>query len=126
MKRSAGLSLSSQRGNSVLGAIVSISLASYLTLSVLGLVMSAYNTLLIRDAAIEAAARLALPDSPSQQPYLQRLLDDRLPELADFEIRELEMDGLVGYEVVARSPLIGFLDIFRTEAEVLVAKEKLF
>ncbi len=126
MKRSAGLSLSSQGGNSVLGAIVSITLASYLTLSVLGLVMSAYNTLLIRDAAIEAAARLALPDSPSQQPYLQRLLDDRLPELADFEIRELELDGLVGYELVARAPLIGFLDIFRTEAEVLVAKEKLF
>lgn len=126
MKRSAGLSLSSQRGNSVLGAIVSITLASYLTLSVLGLVMSAYNTLLIRDAAIEAAARLALPDSPSQQPYLQRLLDDRLPELADFEIRELESDGLVGYELVARAPLIGFLDIFRTESEVLVAKEKLF
>ncbi len=126
MKRSAGLSLSSQRGNSVLGSIVSISLASYLTLSVLGLVMSAYNTLLIRDAAIEAAARLALPDSPSQQPFLQRLLDDRLPELADFEIRELESDGLVGYELVARAPLIGFLDIFQTEAEVLVAKEKLF
>lgn len=126
MKRSAGLSLSSQRGSSVFGTIVSISLASYLTLSVLGLVMSAYNTLLIRDAAIEAAARLALPDSPSQQPYLQRLLDDRLPELADFEIRELEMDGLVGYEVVARAPMIGFLDIFQTEAEVLVAKEKLF
>lgn len=109
----------------MVGAVVNITLATLLTLSVLGLILSAYNTLLIRDAAVEAAARLALPEAPSQQPFLRRLLDDRLPELADYQIGELQGDGLVGYRVEATLPLLGFLDVFSSGVEVLVAKESI-
>lgn len=109
----------------MVGAVVNITLATLLTLSVMGLILSAYNTLLIRDAAVEAAARLALPDSPSQQPFLRRLLEDRLPELARYEIRELGGQSLVGYRVDVSLPLLGFLELLPTRTEVLVAKETL-
>lgn len=124
MKRSAGLFLSS-RGNAVVGAVVNITLSTLLTLSVMGLILSAYNTLQIRDAAVEAAARLALPEAPSQQPFLRRLLDDRLPELARYEIRELSGESLVGYQIEASLPLLGFLDFLPSRTEVLVAREVL-
>lgn len=116
---------SSSRGNAVVGAIINITLATLLTLSVLALALSAYNTLLIRDAAVNAAGRLALPESPSQQPYLQRLLDDSLPELAGIEVTELENGDLVGYHIASRLPLFGFLSFLSSDAEVLVAKEKI-
>lgn len=116
---------SSSRGNAVVGAIINITLATLLTLSVLALALSAYNTLLIRDAAVNAASRLALPESPSQQPYLQRLLDDSLPELAGIEVTELENGDLVGYRIASRLPLFGFLSFLPSDAEVLVAKEKI-
>ena len=109
----------------MVGAVVNITLATLLTLSVMGLILSAYNTLQIRDAAVEAAARLALPEAPSQQPFLRRLLDDRLPELARYEIRELSGESLVGYQIEASLPLLGFLDLLPSRTEVLVAREVL-
>lgn len=125
MKPSIASSLSDSRGNSVLGAIANITFATLITLSVLSLSLSAYNTLLIRDAAIEAAARAALPQAPSQQPYLRRLLDDRLPMLANFEIQEIEQNEVIGFRVVSRLPALGMLQISPMVTEVLVAKEKL-
>jgi len=117
------LSPSSSRGNAVVGAVINITLATLITLSVLALALSAYSTLLIRDAAVNAASRLALPESTSQQPYLQRLLDDSLPELAGIQIIELESGNLVGYRIVSELPLFGFLNLLNSDAEVLVAKE---
>jgi hypothetical protein len=119
------LSPSSSSGNAVLGAVINITLATLITLSILSLALSAYNTLLIRDAAVNAASRLALSESPSQQPYLRQLLDDSLPELAGVDISELETGNLVGYRIVSRLPLFGFLNFLDSEAEVLVAKEKI-
>ncbi len=125
MRRWIALSPSSSRGNAVLGAVINITFATLITLSILSLALSAYNTLLIRDAAVYAASRLALPESPSQQPYLRQLLDDSLPELAGVDISELETGNLVGYRIVSRLPLFGFLNFLDSEAEVLVAKEKI-
>jgi hypothetical protein len=125
MKLWIALSLSSAKGNAVVGAVINITLATLITLSVLALSLSAYNTLLIRDAAVNAASRLALPETPSQQPYLQRLLDDSLPELAGIEITQLDAGDLVGYRISSQLPLFGFLDLLSSDAEVLVAKEKI-
>jgi hypothetical protein len=107
------------------GAVINITFATLITLSILSLALSAYNTLLIRDAAVNAAGRLALPESPSQQPYLRQLLDDSLPELAGVEIEELETGNLVGYRIASQLPLLGFLNLLHSDAEVLVAKEKI-
>jgi hypothetical protein len=123
MKRSAELFRSDDRGNAVLAAVMNITFATLITLSVLGLILSAYNMLVIRDAAIEASSRLSLPEAPSQQPFLRRLLEDSLPELASYEIEEHVSDSLVGYTIRAKQPLLGFLGTGTLEAEVLVAKE---
>jgi hypothetical protein len=125
MKRLIESCLSDSAGNAVLGALVNITYSTLLTLSVLSLSMSAYNTLLIRDAAIEAAARAALPEAPSQLPYLRRLLDDRLPMLASFDVQPLEQSGLVGFRVVSFNPVLGLLQTTANKTEVLVAKEEL-
>jgi hypothetical protein len=112
-------------GNAVVGAIANIAYATLLTLSMLSLSLGAYNTLLIRDAAIEAAARAALPQAPDQLPYLRRLLDDRLPLLASFEIEQLRNTGLVGFRIVISNPVLGLLQSAPERTEVLVAKEEL-
>lgn len=112
-------------GNAVVGAIANIAYATLLTLSMLSLSLGAYNTLLIRDAAIEAAARAALPQAPDQLPYLRRLLDDRLPLLASFEIEQLRNTGLVGFRIISSNPVLGLLQSAPERTEVLVAKEEL-
>ena len=112
-------------GNAVVGAIANIAYATLLTLSILSLSLGAYNTLLIRDAAIEAAARAALPQAPDQLPYLRRLLDDRLPLLASFEIEQLRNTQLVGFRIVSSNPVLGLLQSAPERTEVLVAKEEL-
>lgn len=125
MKRSTGSFLSDSAGNAVLGAIANITYSTLITLSVLSLSLSAYNTLLIRDAAIEAAAKQALPDSPPQLPYLRRLLDDRLPMLASFEIEPYEQSGLIGFRVSSANPVLGLIPTLPSRTEVLVAKEQI-
>lgn len=125
MKRLIASCHSDCKGNSVVGAIANIAFATLITLSVLSLSLSAYNTLLIRDAAIEAAARAALPQAPSQQPYLKRLLDDRLPMLASFEIQQIEQAEVIGFRVISRQPALGLIQVSPTVTEVLVAKEQL-
>lgn len=114
-----------ESGNAVVGAIANIAYATLLTLSMLSLSLGAYNSLLIRDAAIEAAARAALPQAPDQLPYLRRLLDDRLPLLASFEIEQLRNTGLVGFRIVSSNPVLGLLQSAPERTEVLVAKEEL-
>ena len=125
MKRLTESSLSDCSGNAVLGALANITYSTLLTLSVLSLSLSAYNTLLIRDAVIEAAAKAALPQAPSQLPYLRRLLDDRLPMLAEFEIQPLDQPGLIGFRVIATNPVLGLIQAQAIKTEVLVAKEEL-
>jgi len=125
MKRWTESSLSDSSGNAVVGALANISFATLITLSILSLSLSAFNTLLIRDAAIDAAARAAIPQSPSQQPYLLRLLDHRLPLLAKLEVEELEGIGVTGFRIKSYNPVLGFVQVSPSVTEVLVAKEQL-
>lgn len=125
MKRWIESSLSDAAGNSVVGALLNITFATLITLSLLSLSLSAYNTLLIRDAAIDAAAKAALPQAPSQQPYLRKLLDDRLPLLASYNVEELVGDAVVGFLVRAQLPVLGLIPLSPSITEVLVAKEQI-
>jgi hypothetical protein len=125
MKRWTESSLSDSSGNAVVGALANISFATLITLSILSLSLGAFNTLIIRDAAIDAAARAALPQSPSQLPYLLRLLDQRLPLLAKFEVEELEGIGVTGFRIKSYNPVLGFVQVSPSVTEVLVAKEQL-
>jgi len=98
-------------------------MATMLVLSTLTLGLSAMNTLIIRDAAIEAAQRSALAESPSQKEYLLRLLDERLPQLANYKVTEIGTTNTVGFKVLASLPGMGFLPILEPVVIVAAARE---
>jgi hypothetical protein len=115
----------SERGNAVLGGLLSITFATLITLSILGLGLSAMNTLMIRDASISAAARAALSEAPPQRQYLLRLLDTNLPQLATYEVGPLDQGGLVGFEVISRLPALGLWQPEMGRVIVFAAKERI-
>lgn len=113
-------------GNAVLGSILSIFFATLITLSLLGLSFSAYHVLIIRDAAISAASKAALKNSPGQDRYLLELLDDSLPELASYQIEGFGSDKFVGVWVKGGIPGIGFLPgLAGFEVKVAATREHL-
>lgn len=113
------------RGSAVVAAVANITLATLITLSVLALILSAHNTLLIRNAAIEAASKAVLSDAPSQQPYLLRLLETNLPHLASFDVEQGSSGGFLIFNVSAQLPGLGMLGGMNQRAVVLGARETL-
>ena len=110
----------------MLASIASIFLATLLTLTTLGLSFSAYQVLVIRDAAIAAASKSALAQSPGQDQYLMQLLEESLPALASFEISHFGDQKLVGLTVSAKLIGIGMLPaIGDYEVSVAATREHL-
>jgi hypothetical protein len=86
-------------GSAVVAGVMNIALATLLTLSVLALSMSGYYSLVMRDAAIDAASNSARFGSENQHDYLLKRLDISLPELANFEVSQGN-DGQLSHVVV--------------------------
>lgn len=107
----------------MVGALVTISSATLIVLSVLALALSAMNSLMIRDAAISAASRAALSEAPSQGQYLMRMLQSDLPHLASFEIRQFDESNLVGFEIASKLPGVGLWQPSFGTVRVYAAKE---
>jgi hypothetical protein len=121
-----GSILIQDRGNAVLASIASIFLTTLLTLTTMGLSLSAFQVLVIRDAAITAASKTALANSPNQERYLMKLLDDSLPSLASYEIKSFGNQNFVGLTINARVPGAGMLPGGeRYEVSVAATKENL-
>lgn len=112
-----------EKGSAVVSAIAGITMATLLALSTLALGMSAMNTLIIRDAAIEAANRSALPDGKGQREYLVQLLDESLPTLASYEIEETISPEFSGYRVKAELPGLGLIPFSSSVVEVAAVRE---
>ncbi|MCF8528685.1 MAG: hypothetical protein K9G13_02100 [Aquiluna sp.] len=105
---------------------MSIFFATLITLSLLGLSFSAYHVLIIRDAAISAASKAALKDSPSQDRYLLKLLDDSLPELASYQVEGFGSERLVGVRIHGYIPGLGVLPSFgEFDVDVAATREHL-
>ena len=113
------------RGSAVVAAIANITLATLITLSVLALILSAHNTLLIRNAVVEAASKAVLSNAPSQQPYLLRLLETNLPHLASFEVEEESTAGLLSLRASAQLPGLGIFGATSPKVAVFGARETL-
>jgi hypothetical protein len=96
-------------GNSVVGALINTALATIITLVVIGLTITAYHTLVVRDAAISAASNAGIFNAPEKNRYLLRLLNENLPDLASYDIRSLDEGSFVGVEVVSQLPGFAFL-----------------
>ena len=114
-----------ERGSAFVAAVVNIALATLITLSVLALILSAHNTLQLRNAVIDAASRAGLSEAPNQQPYLLRLLDTNLPHLAQFSVEGSSERSFVGLRASAALPGFGFLTGLSEEVVVLGAREAL-
>jgi hypothetical protein len=100
-------------------------MATTITLSTLALGFSAINTLIIRDAAIDAAQRSALAEGHGQTEYLMQMLDERLPSLARYEIQDLSNSGYAGYSVTAQLPGLGLVPFAQSQVKVSVTREAL-
>ena len=115
-----------EAGNAVIPAIFSIVFSTFITLSLLGLSFSAYNTLLIRDAAITAANKAALKNSSAQDRYLLKLLQDNLPDLASYSVRGFGDERILGIEITGVLPGFGSLPAFNTiDVKVAATRENL-
>ena len=106
-----------------MAATVAVAISTGIALSVLALGLSAYNTILLRDAAIEAASRAARFGSPSQRPYLLRRIESDLPMLSSVQIDEVATNGSIGYQVVGKTLGLGFLPGGEVSVRAVVAKE---
>lgn len=109
----------------MVSAVVNIALATLITLSVLALILSAHNTLLIRNAVIDAASKAALSEAPNQQRYLLRLLDTNLPHLAGFEVDASTNGEFLGFRARTILPGFGLFADLSDEVVVYGAKESL-
>ena len=113
------------RGSAVVAAVANITLATLITLSVLALILSAHNTLLIRNAVVEAASKAVLSEAPSQQPYLMRLLETNLPHLSSFDVEQGSSGRFLFLKASAQLPGLGMLGGTSQQAVVLGAREAL-
>jgi hypothetical protein len=112
-----------EKGSAIVSAIAGISMATLISLSTLALGFSAINTMVIRDAAIEAASRSALAEGQGQREYLVKLLDENLPSLASYEVSNLVTSQLTGYRVEASLPGLGVIPMVNSVVEVAVTRE---
>jgi hypothetical protein len=111
-------------GNSVVGAILNTALATLITLSVMSLSFAAYHTLMIRDAAISSASKAGRVNLPEQNKYLLKLLDQNLPDLASYEVKELSLPNFVGVSVRAKLPGFGFIEPPAISIQAIAPKER--
>lgn len=93
-------------GSAVVAGVMNIALATLMTLSVLALAMSGYYSLVMRDAAIDAASKSARFGAENQNEYLLKRLDISIPELASFQVSQ-GSDGELSHVVLDYS-LPGF------------------
>ena len=117
----SGLVLES--GNALVAAVVNIALATLLCLSVIALIFSAYHGLIIRDAAVAAAANSAKAGASNQHPYLMRMLDDSLPALASYRAEFSSEGRFVKVTVTSSLPGFGLLQSPPLSYTALSARE---
>ncbi len=113
-------------GSAVVAGVMNIALATLLTLSVLALAMSGYYSLVMRDAAIDAASNSARFGSENQHDYLLKRIDMSIPELASVKVSQ-GSDGQLSHVVVNYSlPGFGLLGDFNLgRLSVAAATERL-
>lgn len=112
-----------EKGSAIVSAIAGITMATLISLSTLALGFSAINTIVIRDAAIEAASKEALAEGQGQREYLVKLLDENLPSLASYEVTQRQTNQLAGYRVEASLPGLGVIPMAGSVVEVAVTRE---
>jgi hypothetical protein len=104
--------LKSARGSAVVGAIIGLTAITLVSLSVITAMIAGWNVMLIRDAAVSGAREGALADrTPADgERYTLKLLEERVPSLANFQT-DSSIDGhVLSVAISAELPQVGFID----------------
>ena len=101
-----------ENGSAVVGAVIGLTAITLVSLSVLTAMIAGWNVMLIRDAAVSGAREGALADkTPADgERYALKLLDERLPSLANFSTDSSLEGKVLSIAVSAELPQVGFLD----------------
>ncbi len=102
----------SDRGSAVVGAIIGLTAVSLVSLSVITALIAGWNVMLIRDAAVSGAREGALAENtPADgERYALKLLEERVPSLANFSTNSYLDGEVLKIAVIADLPQVGFID----------------
>ena len=104
--------ITSSKGSAVVGAIIGLTAITLVSLSVITAMIAGWNVMLIRDAAVSGAREGALADqTPADgERYALKLLDERVPSLANFSTDSKLEGDVLSIAVSAELPQVGFID----------------
>jgi hypothetical protein len=107
--------ISSEKGSAVVGAVIGLSAITLVSLSVITAMIAGWNVMLIRDAAVSGAREGALADkTPADgERYTLKLLDERVPSLANFSTDSDLQGEVLSIAVSAELPQVGFIESVR-------------
>jgi hypothetical protein len=107
--------ISSEKGSAVVGAVIGLSAITLVSLSVITAMIAGWNVMLIRDAAVSGAREGALADkTPADgERYALKLLDERVPSLANFSTDSDLQEEVLSIAVSAELPQVGFIESVR-------------
>ena len=107
--------ISSAKGSAVVGAVIGLSAITLVSLSVITAMIAGWNVMLIRDAAVSGAREGALADkTPADgERYALKLLDERVPSLANFSTDSNLQGEVLSIAVSAELPQVGFIESVR-------------
>lgn len=94
-----------------MGAVLNLTIASLLFVSVLAVVFAGHQLLLIRSVAVDAARFAALAESSASetQKFAMRLLTQAVPKLAGYEIRVGGSRDFSEVVITSSLPGLGFI-----------------
>lgn len=104
--------IASSKGSAVVGAIIGLTAITLVSLSVITAMIAGWNVMLIRDAAVSGAREGALADkTPADgERYALKLLDQRVPSLANFSTDSKLEGEVLSISITAELPQVGFID----------------
>lgn len=104
--------ISSPKGSAVVGAVIGLTAITLVSISVITAMIAGWNVMLIRDAAVSGAREGALADkTPADgERYALKLLDKRVPSLANFSTDSKLEGEVLQVSITAELPQVGFID----------------
>jgi hypothetical protein len=104
--------IGSPKGSAVVGAVIGLTAVTLVAISVITAMIAGWNVMLIRDAAVSGAREGALADkTPADgERYALKLLDERVPSLANFSTNSNLKGDILQVSISAELPQVGFID----------------
>ncbi len=104
--------MKAEKGSAVIGSILGLTAITLVSISVILALMAGWNAMLIRDAAVSGARHGALADkTPADgERYTLKLLEQRMPSLANFQTGSSIENQQLSISVSASLPQAGYIN----------------